>query len=109
VTSQFSAVTRSPDPSAATGAYSVSSPRQLTGALLIRGLGPGHSIGTDYGGPVGGGACRHADAKQPDAPRRDLADVLIPTPGHAAALVQPLNPDPNAPGVHRSVVEHTPG
>jgi hypothetical protein len=25
-----------------------------------------------------------------------------------AALVQPLNPDPNAPGVHRSVVEHTP-
>jgi hypothetical protein len=76
--------------------------------LLSGGLGPGHPIGTDYGDPVGGGACRHGEAKPPDAPRRDSADVPIPAPGHAAALVQPLNPDPNAPGVHRSVVEHAP-
>ena len=76
--------------------------------LLSGGLGPGHPFGTDYGDPVGGGACRHGEAKPPDAPRPDSADVPIPAPGHAAALVQPLNPDPNVPGVHRSVVEHAP-
>jgi len=75
--------------------------------FLSGGLGPGHPIGTDYGDPVGGGACRHGEAKPPDAPKPDLADVPIPAPGHAAALVQPLNPDPNVPGVHRSLVEHT--
>ena len=73
------------------------------------GLGPGHPFDTDYGDPVGGGACRRGEAKQPDALRRDLAEnVPIPARGHAAALVQPLNPDPNALGVHRSVVEHAP-
>ena len=31
------------------------------------GLGPGYPIDTDYGDPVGGGACRHGEAKPPDA------------------------------------------
>jgi len=86
------------------------SPGPPVAALLFLsgGLGPGHPFDTDYGDAVGGGACRHREAKPPDAPRPDLADVPIPAPGHAAALVQPLDPDPNAPGVHRSVVEHTP-
>jgi hypothetical protein len=37
-----------------------------------------------------------------------LADVSIPALGHAAALIQPLNPHPDPPGVHWSVVEHAP-
>jgi hypothetical protein len=58
--------TRSPGPPAATLLF------------LSGGLGPGHPFDTDDGDPVGGGACRHGEAKPPDAPRPDLANVPIP-------------------------------
>src|SRR6202022_816633 len=71
------------------------------------GLGRYHPFGIDYGHSEGGGARGHGEAKPPETLRRDLPEnVPLPARDHTAALVQPLDPDPNAPGVHRSVVEH---